>query len=126
MAYFGTYAYFDKITPFLTHPPQNQKDGLKVACYFAENALKKGHPPPKLTIIIMNQQNFSDKKCRINICDSAIFEDLKVALLLCQKCPRTMTPTPEHFSKIRFSRKFVGNHALNLAGKLKIAEKFEN
>ena len=62
MAYFGTYAYFEKITPFFTHPPQNQKNGLKVACYFAKNALKKGHPPLKLTVIIMNQQNLHDKK----------------------------------------------------------------
>ena len=60
-AYFGTYAYFEKITPFLTHPPQNQKNGLKVACYFAKNTLKKGHPPLKLTVIIMNQQNLHDK-----------------------------------------------------------------
>ena len=47
MTYFGMYAFFQKIMPFLTHLPQNQKKDLKVSCCFAKNALKRT-PDPKI------------------------------------------------------------------------------
>ena len=95
MAYVGMYAYLGKITPFLpTHP--KIKNGLKVACYFTKNPLKKGHPPLKLTIIIMIQQNFRDKKWHISLWFRFIFEDQKVALLLWKNTLKN-TPTPELF-----------------------------